>query len=160
MPTSSEFEREPAESELVVARACIFDETGRILILRRSDKNSRGVGLWECPGGKKKPSESIESAFSRELYKETGLEAAPIAHFEPAPERIIPDGKYKGMTYKAHFAFIRVRDTSIRLSGEHDEFAWVNSSEVFEYALTDDTRKALEEFAPIINFASHMDQTG
>lgn len=160
MARNLEVESAKEQDDVVVARACIFDAAGNILLLKRSGNNSRGVGKWECPGGKKKDTETIPVAFSRELRKETGIHADPIAHFEAAPERLILDGKYKGKTYKSHFAFIRVKDTQVKLSYEHDEAAWVSVDSVFDYDLTEDTRTALTEFKPIIIFASHMEQTG
>ena len=53
--------------------ACIRDEQGRILLLRRSD------GMWSMPGGMLEPGESLEQAVVREVREETGLEVEPTA---------------------------------------------------------------------------------
>ncbi len=45
----------------------------QIFISKRSDDLHQG-GLWEFPGGKKEPNESIESALRRELDEELGIE--------------------------------------------------------------------------------------
>ena len=55
-----------------VAAAAIFDDRGRVLISRRPAHVHQG-DLWEFPGGKLEPGESVESALHRELYEELGI---------------------------------------------------------------------------------------
>ncbi|MCO6457577.1 MAG: (deoxy)nucleoside triphosphate pyrophosphohydrolase [Pirellulaceae bacterium] len=38
------------------------------------------AGLWEFPGGKLQPGESVEAAAVRECLEETGLEVLPESH--------------------------------------------------------------------------------
>ncbi len=57
------------------AAACIRDEAGRILLLRRSD----GEDLWGFPGGAIEPGERADEAVAREVREETGLEVEPAA---------------------------------------------------------------------------------
>lgn len=58
---------------LTAAGACIRDEQGRILLLRRSD------GMWSVPGGGLDPGERLDQAVVREVREETGLEVEPTA---------------------------------------------------------------------------------
>jgi ADP-ribose pyrophosphatase YjhB (NUDIX family) len=58
---------------LSAAAACIRDEGGRILLLRRAD------GLWSVPGGGLDPGERLDQAVVREVREETGLEVEPVA---------------------------------------------------------------------------------
>ncbi|KAB7623129.1 Nudix family hydrolase [Alkalilimnicola sp. S0819] len=65
---------------LHVAAAAIFDSLGRVLIARRSAHRHQG-GLWEFPGGKIEPGESVQQALCRELEEELGirpLDARPL----------------------------------------------------------------------------------
>ena len=55
-----------------VAAAAIFDGRGRVLISRRPAHLHQG-DLWEFPGGKLEPGESVECALYRELYEELGI---------------------------------------------------------------------------------------
>lgn len=57
------------------AAACIRDEDGRILLLKRSD----GDDLWGFPGGAIEPGESASEALMREVAEETGLRVRPVA---------------------------------------------------------------------------------
>jgi 8-oxo-dGTP diphosphatase len=62
---------------LRVAAGVIVDGAGRVLLARRPDGAHQG-GLWEFPGGKAEPGESIGEALRRELAEELGLEV--LAH--------------------------------------------------------------------------------
>lgn len=57
-----------------VAVGVIF-EKGRILIAKRADHQHQG-GLWEFPGGKVEPGESVQVALQRELEEELGLQSS------------------------------------------------------------------------------------
>ncbi|MEL6816864.1 MAG: A/G-specific adenine glycosylase, partial [Cyanobacteria bacterium J06598_3] len=53
--------------------AVIADADGKILIDRRKQEGLLG-GLWEFPGGKIEPGESVEACVSREIKEELGIE--------------------------------------------------------------------------------------
>ena len=50
------------------ARAVIFDERGRILLIRRGDNKQ-----WALPAGGMEPGESVTECMAREVWEETGL---------------------------------------------------------------------------------------
>lgn len=56
-----------------VAVAVIEDSCGRILLSRRPDHAHQG-GLWEFPGGKLDPGETLAQALRREAREELGIE--------------------------------------------------------------------------------------
>lgn len=70
----------PGEIVDVVA-AVIRDPRGRLFIGQRPAHKRHG-GLWEFPGGKVDPGESLATAVVRELKEELGLTATWVA---PAP---------------------------------------------------------------------------
>ena len=55
--------------EIEVVAALIQDDQGRYLITRRRG-GSHLAGMWEFPGGKREPGESLEAALRRELVEE------------------------------------------------------------------------------------------
>jgi mutator protein MutT len=59
--------------------AVIWDRSGQILIDRRKASGSMG-GLWEFPGGKIEPGETVTECIVREIREELGIEIAVGAH--------------------------------------------------------------------------------
>ena len=60
----------PRANALVVAVAVVVrDESGRVLLIRRSDN-----GLWALPGGAQDIGESVSQAAVREVAEETGIQ--------------------------------------------------------------------------------------
>lgn len=61
----------PAAQASLGAGVIVTDAEGRVLL------GLHPTGVWELPGGKVDPGESIEQAAARELAEETTLEADP-----------------------------------------------------------------------------------
>ncbi len=61
-----------------VAVGVIVDASNNILISRRAEDSHQG-GLWEFPGGKVEPGESLEAALARELREELGIAIESIS---------------------------------------------------------------------------------
>ena len=76
-----------AQEALDIAIGIIWRD-GRVLIARRGPSSHLG-DLWEFPGGKRLPGESLEECVAREVREETGLEVEvgnalpPITHDYP-----------------------------------------------------------------------------
>ena len=102
------------------ARAVIFDDQGRILLIRRDD-NKR----WALPAGGMEPGESVTQCMEREVREETGLTVESATAFaiysEPrftAPTR--PEAQLLTVAY-------RVEDWSGELqttTNETDDARW------------------------------------
>lgn len=61
-----------------VAAGVIRNSSGQILIAKRPDDTHQG-GLWEFPGGKLEPGESVQSALIRELQEELGINSTELS---------------------------------------------------------------------------------
>lgn len=60
---------------IVDVAAGLIVRDGKILIARRPDDTHLG-GLWEFPGGKRQPGESLKTCLKREVLEELGLTVA------------------------------------------------------------------------------------
>jgi len=83
----------PARIDVVAA---IIRDNGKILITQRLD-NVHLAGLWEFPGGKVEPGESLEVALEREIREEVGLEIRVIDEF------FTVDHDYPAKSVRLHF---------------------------------------------------------
>jgi 8-oxo-dGTP diphosphatase len=59
--------------DILVAAAVLENTAGEVLLARRPDHVHQG-GLWEFPGGKVEPGESLDAALARELAEELGVD--------------------------------------------------------------------------------------
>ncbi|UUL76295.1 NUDIX domain-containing protein [Pseudarthrobacter sp. Fe7] len=60
------------KDRIVVSAVCVFDESGRLLTVRK-----RGTGMFMHPGGKPEPGETAVQAAARELAEEVGIVVRP-----------------------------------------------------------------------------------
>lgn len=71
-PTERYGARRSAMAAVEVAAGLIF-RAGKLLLTQRP-ANSHLGGLWEFPGGKRRPQETFEQCLQRELREELGIE--------------------------------------------------------------------------------------
>jgi mutator protein MutT len=105
--------------------AVINNQQGKILIDRRKQSGEMG-GLWEFPGGKIEPGETIEECIQREVREELAIEIA-------VGDRLITITH----TYKTFDVTLYVHDCQY-LSGqpqtlECEEIHWVEPAQINQY---------------------------
>ena len=105
--------------------AVIWNEQGQILIDRRRPEGLLG-GLWEFPGGKIEPGETVEECIKREIQEELGIDIA-------VGDRLITiDHAY------SHFRVTLTVHHCRHLAGvpqpiESDEIRWVTLDEIDQF---------------------------
>jgi 8-oxo-dGTP diphosphatase len=119
----------PAKPFRLTVKAVILDDHQRCLLLRRSAANRGFVGEWEWPGGKLEPGEDFAEGLQREVREEAGLEIELTA-LAGATQFEVPAAHLVLLCLEA-----RPRTTMVRLSVEHDEFAWVPLEELAQWKL-------------------------
>ena len=100
--------------------AAVIEREGRLLLCRRP-AGKRHAGLWEFPGGKLLPGESIFEAARRELAEELGVEVLSVG------ERLfeLPD---PGSPFVIEFHPVEIQGEPEPL--EHDELLWALPAEL------------------------------
>ena len=111
-----------AERSAVVVAAAIIERDGRWLMARRL-KGTHLEGLWEFPGGKVDPGETLEACLVRELHEELGV-AGRVGR-----SALVDHARLSSQARRA--ALLRLR----RSTGEPrpllgQELRWVSASEL------------------------------
>jgi len=121
---------------VVQVAAGLIVREGRYLIARRKIGTHLG-GLWEFPGGKCEPGESLEDCLRRELREELGIDVSAPVHFRTIrheyPEKIV----------ELHFFRCAVsRGEALALDCE--EIRWVVPDEMTDYEFPPADRPLIE----------------
>ncbi|MFD8703651.1 NUDIX domain-containing protein [Kitasatospora sp. NPDC059648] len=103
----------------------VRDASGRVLMIRRTAHDVL-PGLWEYPGGGHEDSEPMPAGAARELAKETGLTGLPleyVRHLDFTNQRYLRVRQFV-------FTTVVPEDTSVVLSGDHDDHQWVPADQL------------------------------
>lgn len=112
-------------------RVLITDEDGKVLILKRSTNSKTNPGKWELPGGKVDQGESFDHALVREVYEETQLKIS-LDHVVGVSEQNLH------VIRAIHIIMSgEITTGNLKLSHEHEGYAWVFFENLPEYDLAD-----------------------
>ncbi|MFQ5878517.1 MAG: NUDIX domain-containing protein [Acidobacteriota bacterium] len=107
-------------ARFVAAVVILVFRGGRLLAMRRSAARDAAPGEWEAVSGRIRRGEQPIEAARREAREETGL----VVELDPDPI-----AAYQAKRGSADMVVIAYRGRSasgaVRLSGEHDAFAWM-----------------------------------
>ena len=123
------------------AKAVIRDAEGRCLLLRRSMKSKNNKGKWDLPGGKVDAGEAFERALLREVQEEAGL-AVSLERVIGAAESVLPTHSVVYVVMEA-----RAAGGDVRLSDEHEEYAWVERRSLPTMDVCGQFRSVLDDYA-------------
>jgi 8-oxo-dGTP diphosphatase len=111
--------------------AAVISRGDQVLICQRAPHKRYG-GLWEFPGGKCEPGESLADAARRELREELGVEVVAVGE----EELVLRD---PDSPYLIHFVSVEiVGEPSCR---EHIDLRWVSLAEGSNLPLAPTDRK-------------------
>ena len=111
----------------VAVKALLFDQ-GKFLLVKRSNKARGEHHYWELPGGRMEFGESPEEALLRELAEETGLSAKILCPLQTWNFFREETTQIVGITF-----LCKTATSTVRLSDEHEAFAWVHLDEISQY---------------------------
>lgn len=119
-------------------------QDGKALIIQRRDNDDYLPGIWEIPSGKREPSEKTADACKREVGEETGLKVEvgnPIGIFEYRVEK--PE-EIRDVT-QINFLAKPVGKAKVKVSSEHQNFAWITEDEIDKYNITEETKEIIKK---------------
>ena len=125
----------------------IVNASGQVLVVRESASHTTNTqaGRYTLPGGRLEPGESYLDGLKREAREEVGLQVEP--------ERPLYVGEWrpviKGVPHQiiAIFMLCRAKEAEIRLSEEHDGFAWITPKDREQYELADPDWEVIDALA-------------
>jgi mutator protein MutT len=101
------------------------------------------AGHWSFPKGKMEGGETKQQAGLRELQEEAGIDAELLPGFEKRFTYQFYD-THKNLVKKTVYFFVgRASGSEIKLSEEHQHFAWVPFNEAFTLVTHDNARDVL-----------------
>jgi len=121
----------------------------KVLILQRHNDEKIYPGMWELPSGKRKLLESSEDSLFREVKEEAGIDIEIVMPFSVFDYQIEKEKEIRDST-QINFIVQPKPDTEVRLSSEHQAFAWVSKEEIDKYNLSEATKKVIKKAFDII----------
>jgi len=129
----------------------IVIKNDKALIIQRSADEEAYPNLWEIPSGKRESFEKSEDAVAREVKEETGLDVEvvmPINVFEFKVEK--PD-EIRDAT-QINFLVKQIGESEVKISSEHQNFAWISKDEVnSHFSISDEVKKAILKAFEIVD---------
>jgi len=98
-------------------------------------------GKWDLPGGKVDAGENLEQGLLREVTEETGLTIYL--------QRVLGAAESESPTKKVAYIILEgsVEVGQVRLSGEHDDYAWVEPHDLVRIDITEQFRPFLKAYS-------------
>lgn len=128
--------------KICAAGAIVHD--GKILIVQRASDDEAFPGLWELPSGKQEPLETTIDAAKREVKEETGLNVEvvrPVGSFKFKMEK---EDEIRDVT-QISFLVKPIGSVEVKLSSEHQNFAWITKDEIDNYNLSEETKRMIRK---------------
>ena len=126
----------------IVLGGVVFNKQGKVLIIQRSDNDDVYPGMWELPSGKREFFESSYNSLIREIKEETGLDVKIIQPCSVFEYKIEKPNEIRDST---QINFIVTSEiTEVKLSEEHQNYAWISKDEVDKNGMSDKIKKVIQ----------------
>ena len=127
---------------LLIVKLIVLNK-GRILLIKRSAKETFNSNKWEIPGGKVNKGKDLGKAFEEKLIEETCLYAHAIKELVFYESDIDGNPKYMGIPYIKMTGLYSTETERVKLTDAHSEYKWATFPQALEMDLADYTRKSL-----------------
>lgn len=132
----------------VAAKAVIINAKGEVLILREASAATHPTntksGRYQLPGGRLKPGEGFEAGLRREVSEETGLDIAIGKPLLVGEWRPVVQGRPRQII--GVFVAARTNTKAVRISGEHDDYRWIDPANRIDYDIVPPDWEAIDAF--------------
>ncbi len=107
----------------VFAKVVLFRDDGKLLLLKRSETDSRRPGEWDLPGGGIEPGEELNSGAAREVMEEANIVVDPseLRLIYASTESYADRDSNTRLLFAGHSA-----TDLVTVSFEHSEYKWVD----------------------------------
>lgn len=131
------------------AQKALIIKDNKLLIIRKSIKDSNNPNRWEILGGRKQENETLEEHIIREVKEETSLIIKPRDVFDLWQFNIPLKGK--DITVIAVARFCDIVDDNLKITEDViDNFKWVNiNKDLLNYDFIPGIRNTIKK---LINF--------
>lgn len=103
--------------------AFIINDSGEVLLMKRSQQAKNEKGKWEAPGGAVEFGEKLEDAIRREMREELGIEIEILQQWG-AKDHIIPEDKQHWVPTTFLVKIAKGSTPKNMEPLKHDEIAW------------------------------------
>lgn len=127
-----------------VVLAAVIMKTKKVLILQRNKDEEIFPNMWELPSGKKELLESSKKCLIREVKEETGLDIQIIIPTFIFDYQIEKPNEIRDST-QINFLVKSINNNKVKLSLEHQKFAWISKNEIEKYELSQATKESIKK---------------
>ena len=141
------------KKQQVAVGGLIFNQSHKLLFVKRAHDDEFMPGIWEIPGGGTEIEESPTDGLAREIFEECGLSVKPLHEPLAWGEYIIERNGER--IHRVEITFMcRLLDKyqDIILSDEHEEYQWISIDELDSIEMTDYMRKLVKDSLAKINY--------
>ena len=124
------------EMDMIDVTAAVIARGGRVLLCQRP-QGKRCAGLWEFPGGKAEPGETLQMCLARECREELGIDLRV--------GRALACVTREGLRITFFAAQLKQGEPQLL---EHSALAWVTPEQARAYALCLSDAQMLAQTAP------------
>ena len=123
----------------------IFDSNGKLLVVKRSDKDDFLPGYFELPGGGVEPGENFLQGIKRETIEEIGVDIDTIQYMQIGFDYTT---QKKPKVRQINFVCI-IDKINIQLSDEHSEYMFILEEDIDELKSDASMKKCLHDMFDI-----------
>ena len=127
-----------------VVLAAVIMKNKKVLILQRNKDEEIFPNMWELPSGKKELLESSKKCLIREAKEETGLDIQIIIPTFIFDYQIEKPNEIRDST-QINFLVKPINNNKVKLSPEHQKFAWISKNEIEKYELSQATKESIKK---------------